>query len=704
MLTTVVFQANAQNFPGYRTGNYTGVNGVFFNPANIADSRYRWDVNLFSVNAFVGNNKGEFKLKDITSTESGNFEDRFLDGNGNTNANINADVHGPSVLFNLNKKSAMAITTRARVVSNLKDFDGNLINSVVNTDDNSYPYTFSSGSNSRIINNAWSEIGVAYAREIKTSGPHFIKGGITLKYLSGAANNFLQINKINTTINEDLLQDSYLEKTTGGIAIGSAGVDIVDFEVSDFLGGGNSGIGADIGFVYEFRPLSSGISSSDRHLNKYKFKAALSLMDLGKIKYTAKPNNSAGYNINITGTNRFYLAQLEDKSTEEVKAILDANPAFFTPISTGVNGEYSASLPTVLQAEFDYHLHRGFYLNAGMQFNMVEKSSIYSANQYNSFSVTPRYEGKAFGVYLPLNYNELTKFNAGISLRAGPLFFGSGSIITAIAKSKQADAHIGLRFGILHKAQRERAAQEVPVPAIAQRADRDGDGIFDDEDSCPDVKGLASLKGCPDADADGISDAEDQCPAVAGLAKYNGCPVPDTDSDGVNDDEDKCPTVKGLARLQGCPVQDTDGDGVNDEEDKCVNRAGPLSNMGCPVIAKEVTDKINTAAQSIFFATGSAKILPKSFASLNDVVAILKADESLNLTADGYTDNTGSEEKNLVLSEERSVAVITYIASKGIAESRLSSDGHGIDNPVADNKTAAGRAKNRRVELNVKNY
>jgi len=215
---------------------------------------------------------------------------------------------------------------------------------------------------------------------------------------------------------------------------------------------------------------------------------------------------------------------------------------------------------------------------------------------------------------------------------------------------------------------------------------------------------LASLQGCPDRDGDGIADADDKCPDEAGLAKYGGCPIPDTDGDGINDEMDKCPTVKGVARYQGCPIPDTDNDGVNDEEDKCPTRPGPASNQGCPVIAKEVIEKVNMAAKNVFFSTGSYKLLPKSFKSLNDVASILKADESLMIDIDGYTDSQGSDELNQTLSENRAKSVKDYLVSKGIDESRLKSTGYGETNPIADNKTAAGRAKNRRTEMTIRNY
>ena len=180
--------------------------------------------------------------------------------------------------------------------------------------------------------------------------------------------------------------------------------------------------------------------------------------------------------------------------------------------------------------------------------------------------------------------------------------------------------------------------------------------------------------------------------------------VLDRDGDGVLDADDKCPTVKGFARYQGCPIPDTDGDGINDEEDKGPTRVGPASNQGCPVIAKEVIEKINFAAKNVFFATGSYKLLPKSFKSLDEVVKLLKEDETLMIDIDGHTDAQGSDESNQVLSDNRAGAVKTYFVSKGISETRLKSAGYGETKPVADNTTAAGRAKNRRTEMTVRNF
>ena len=305
------------------------------------------------------------------------------------------------------------------------------------------------------------------------------------------------------------------------------------------------------------------------------------------------------------------------------------------------------------------------------------------------------YSGK-FGAYLP----------AGVGIQVN---FKSTTYLFVQAAYRWTLDHAVLKDNVLYSlgfAQnigREKAkVMMAPPPPVV--LDRDGDGVLDADDKCPDTPGLAALQGCPDRDGDGIADGDDKCPDVAGIAKYQGCPIPDTDGDGINDEEDKCPTVKGVARYQGCPIPDTDGDGVNDEEDKCPSRPGPVSNQGCPVIAKEVIEKVNFAAKNVFYATGSYKLLPKSFKSLNAVADLMKTDESLMIDIDGHTDAQGSDEKNQVLSDNRAASVKNYLISKGIAESRLKSTGYGETKPVADNTTAAGRAKNRRTEMTVRNF
>jgi hypothetical protein len=103
-----------------------------------------------------------------------------------------------------------------------------------------------------------------------------------------------------------------------------------------------------------------------------------------------------------------------------------------------------------MQLELDYHFLKGLYLNMAGQFSLAGTSGSkpYNSAYYNAFTVTPRFEGRRFGFYLPLTYNGLTHFNAGYCIRFGPVFMGSASMLSSLfGNSKQFDMFFGIRFG-----------------------------------------------------------------------------------------------------------------------------------------------------------------------------------------------------------------------------------------------------------------
>lgn len=232
--------------------------------------------------------------------------------------------------------------------------------------------------------------------------------------------------------------------------------------------------------------------------------------------------------------------------------------------------------------------------------------------------------------------------------------------------------------------------------------DKDNDGVTDLDDRCPDLAGTVALKGCPDADNDGVADVDDRCPNSKPGSKVDatGC-VMDSDKDGVMNDEDRCPDVFGLVSLKGCP--DADGDGIADIEDRCPNAKGNMDNKGCPEIAKQDAIRITYIGSKLFFENNSDKLKVASLVLLDELSKILDKYAGANLFIDGHTDSNGSDAFNINLSQKRTDAVKFYLISKGIADSRLTATGYGEAKPIADNKTALGRAKNRRVELRT-NY
>ena len=202
--------------------------------------------------------------------------------------------------------------------------------------------------------------------------------------------------------------------------------------------------------------------------------------------------------------------------------------------------------------------------------------------------------------------------------------------------------------------------------------DTDGDGIYDKDDACPEVAGPKSLNGCPDADGDGIADKNDKCPEVKGPKENGGCPWPDRDSDGVLDKDDKCPDVKGTA-----------------------------ANNGCPEVSDEVVKRLNDYAKTILFDSGKASFQQQTYPVLEAITAILKEYPNSNFSIEGHTDSDGKDATNQTLSENRAAAVKNYLIEKGIASSRLTSAGFGESKPIDTNKTKAGKANNRRVEVKL---
>ena len=282
------------------------------------------------------------------------------------------------------------------------------------------------------------------------------------------------------------------------------------------------------------------------------------------------------------------------------------------------------------------------------------------------------------------------------------------------------------------------------VDTLGCELDTDGDGVPDWKDECPNTPaeayGYIDEKGCMlDTDADGVADYMDLCPntpaEAIGFIDEHGCML-DTDSDGVYDYMDECPNTpleaRGYIDEKGCEL-DTDGDGVPDWKDLCPNTpeaarghvtefgceldgdndgvpdwkdecptvAGPAYNKGCPEVKKEIRNLLKKAMQGIQFENGKAVIKKVSFPLLDQIAKKFIENTNFIIEVQGHTDNVGTAEYNKKLSEARANAVMNYLVKAGVPQSRMSAKGYGFDVPIADNKTKAGRAQNRRVEFDI---
>jgi outer membrane protein OmpA-like peptidoglycan-associated protein len=192
---------------------------------------------------------------------------------------------------------------------------------------------------------------------------------------------------------------------------------------------------------------------------------------------------------------------------------------------------------------------------------------------------------------------------------------------------------------------------------------------------------------------------------------FYGCPKRDSDGDGVPDYLDACPDKPGVASANGCPDPDRDHDGIPNEKDKCPDEPETYNGFqdadGCPdappIVVEVRNDQIVVINEKINFDFESRKIVgARSFEALDLVVLAIKAHPEIKqLEVAGHTDNVGPRDVNMRYARQRAEAVVAYLIEKGIARSRLVSNGYGPDKPVASNDTEEGRAQNRRVQFNI---
>jgi len=752
LIVLVNFSAYGQRYFGIATSNWSGLNAMYLNPANIADDRDRFSISLISFNIGVDNNLG--------TINTGNVLKQFVKGDSiglNKVINIkntgqfnmmapSAEVRGPGFMISIDHKSSIAITTSVRAMNQFENFDQTLFRVLSGAN------SINLGANSTLLNlqnfrwmlNAWSQVGATYSRVLLEKKKHQLKAGLTLNYLGGIAYAGFKGNQLNasytvakdpktgladsTTLNVTSSNVDYASNVLTSLSALQNGISSVD--VVNYLFGkkAGSGVGADVGLVYEFRPgypdryeyEMDGTNHFDYTQNMYKVRVSVSVTDIGSINYnqnnvTANINGSGYISSNQGSTNFNNFNDVRNFALSHGFGVFDTSAAKSTRVY----------LPTAMLAGIDYHIVGTLYANATYLADLTNHNN-FGTYYYNQFTLTPRFDSRNLSIGVPITYSSLTNtVKVGVGFRYSGFFVGSDDMLAAFNNNQYGfNVYFGAFIPINKKKIKDRDGDKVSdrmdlcptIPGeLSARGcpDRDHDSVADMDDRCPDDSGSVELQGCPDRDDDGVPDIDDKCPDVPGLEQFDGCP--DTDGDGVPDNEDLCPTIPGPVKYHGCP--DTDGDGVPDNIDKCPTVPGPPSNQGCPIETKkekekaterkvpqisEAKAKVEHAAHALAFETGKAVIKSTSFKSLNEVVKVLKEHPDAYMTIDGYTDNTGSPEKNMRLSEARAEAVKNYFVKHGVSANRLISTGHGETNPIDTNSTPEGRAKNRRVVMEMK--
>ncbi|GAA3771407.1 DUF5723 family protein [Flavobacterium ginsengiterrae] len=424
------FYARSQSYFGFRDDNYAGIQGVLFNPSSVVDSKYKADVTVFSASGTVQNDLYGVNFMDALDGNYDLAKDATKNFKSNNRGNFNMDIMGPSFMLNITPLHSVGLYSRVRSITNLVGINGELVDEVNKDQDVSKSFLFSGG-NPNAVTNSWAEIGAAYGTVLLDRDDHFIKGGITVKYIMAGVNGYINGNNLSVAFTKNDADPSLSQYTSTGTLKTAASYDYENGKDPKF-DMTSAGVGVDLGFTYEYRTNCHTCMG-----NRYKFKVAASITDIGKINYKDLVENT----YNLTGS----ISQNDIDDADDIFEFFDAN---YT--KTASRKGVKANLPTALHINLDWNIDQKFYLNLSTDFSLVDAKKINGTSIANSVTFTPRYETRQFSFYIPVTYMEYSGTQVGTGFRAGPLFIGSGSLISNLFsnKSKASNLYVGLKLPI----------------------------------------------------------------------------------------------------------------------------------------------------------------------------------------------------------------------------------------------------------------
>jgi outer membrane protein OmpA-like peptidoglycan-associated protein len=657
-------QLRAQEMLGSINSNFSGVNGLSLNPSTFVDNRLQMDINLITFGVSIDNDyvyvpKDSLKflgfkhLVDVIGNNGFTDAKNYKFSSGGKNASVAAIVRGPSAAFRI-ADHWFAIQTNVRAGSSMRNVHFAAAKWAIEKDG----MHFSQDANGNRFQTKkfdapsfnigamiWGELALTYGHVIYNNETGYLKGAVTIKKLFGYASAYAQVDDgmsfiiasdrhpatvYSDSSNVPKNDTSYFYVNNVNAKYGHSFGHSIDHDIpggtsySDQIHG--HGWGFDFGITYEARPgydryryEMDGKMIDDPTKNHYKVRVGFSLIDIGKIRFDKNAGDFDMKGASVSTWQNWDTVKFDNTMDFDQRVSLYT---FGDKNKSKVASSYDMALPHALSMQLDYKITDYFYGNmTAYQHLGTTKPGIVAPNM---LSLAPRFERNWLDVTMPFSYYNYDKFRVGLAFRIAGFVIGSdkfGSLL-GVADLGGMDVYTSLKFLIERKKIADRdgdgvsdakdnCPDEKGTWATLGCPDRDGDGILDKDDACPDVKGLLQFKGCPDRDSDGIQDKEDDCPDVPGLAIFKGCPdtdgdsipdpqdscvtvkglfafhgCPDFDGDGIIDMQDSCPTVKGPIEFHGCP--DTDNDGLIDKLDSCPQVAGPISNHGCPIVVAKI--------------------------------------------------------------------------------------------------------------------
>lgn len=376
LLLFVTSLAFGQSFTGLKQDNYAGIHGVIANPANVYNTPYKVDINLFSTSVLAGTNAFNFDIDKLDQDGYDLLDDEESKRFSNTNfLNVNLDILGPSFLININEKSSAALTIRGRAVGNANNINGNLIDEFETIEDGLNGIIDLRQGKSNNTANVWTEIAATYGLELIKNEDFLISAGVTAKYLIGNGALTADLDDVLVQFDEDAEQG----QVNGSLSY----VYTESFDPNEDFTYQNDGrgFGLDLGAVFELKKANSKKDDSfTSNRPNYLFKVGVSVTDLGKINYDNVTRETYTFNENLDRD------AIIDKGIEAlVDDIVDP---------TITKEELEIKLPTTLRLNIDWNAYKKFYINTGYNQSLNAKNRRNANRILREYFIAPRLETK----------------------------------------------------------------------------------------------------------------------------------------------------------------------------------------------------------------------------------------------------------------------------------------------------------------------
>jgi len=429
----------AQNYYGIQGSGYAGSLGIGNNPASIVNTPYNWDIDLFSFqvkNATNGITIHNYSL--LSDARKSQYS--FNQGDYRRYAYADFNVNLLNARFSINRKQAFGFGVNLRGYSQLSTGPFNFIDSLKTTGD-----FFDLGNYNRklygnLVSSSWIEVFATWAQTIWDGVSDRLNAGITAKVSRGISGAYANVQ--NGTVIQTAHGNTYVYTLQDVLAKYAYSANYDTWQkgrsnsdnLRDFLKYTQGGASLDLGVEYLIKPQQIAAAFDDDSYYDYDWKIGVSLLDIGfnQYKYGRNSRIVSGFQNNVTDT-------VVDQRFLNIKSF-DAFNDSLTGVAKNLqqqSGMFRIVNPTRLVLNVDRYLFNAFYVNANLSVNLSSLSgNEWRATELNLLTVTPRWETKRWGFYLPVQYNTKNNLWVGGAFKLGPLLFGVHNWANVFAKNK----------------------------------------------------------------------------------------------------------------------------------------------------------------------------------------------------------------------------------------------------------------------------